>query len=120
MVTMPYNDDISILAGLCARLQQISEGVITVKKRKTSLDLMKEIRTVWTMNPVTRVHDNDIRKSKKKMRSEGKKEIKKALGNDPKSFFYLSDKLHFPTCSGTAVSGSPAFTSTLIPSITSP
>ena len=60
-----------------------------MKKKKTSLDLMREIRTTWSINPRTRVHDNDIRKSKKKMRSEGKKETKKALGDDPKSFFYL-------------------------------
>ena len=61
-----------------------------MKKRKTSLDLMREIRTTWTINPRTRVHDNDVRKSKKKMRSEGRKETKKALGDDPKSFFICS------------------------------
>jgi len=60
-----------------------------MKKKKTSLDLMREIRTTWSINPRTRVHDNDIRKSKKKMRSEGRKETKKALGDDPKSFFIL-------------------------------
>ena len=67
---------------------QRKRGVILVKK-KTSLDLMREIRTTWTINPRTRVHDNDIRKSKKKMRSESRKVIKKALGDDPKSFFHF-------------------------------
>ncbi len=59
-----------------------------MKKKKTSLELMQEIRTTWSINPRTRVHDNDIRKNKKKLRSEGKKESKKALGDGPKSFFY--------------------------------
>jgi hypothetical protein len=57
-----------------------------MRKKKTSLDLMKEIRTTWSINPITRVHDNDIRKSKKKLRNEGKKETKKALGEDPGAF----------------------------------
>lgn len=61
-----------------------------MKKKKTSLDIMREIRTTWTINPRTRVHDNDIRKNKKKLRNEGRKETKKALGDDPKSFFYYS------------------------------
>lgn len=74
-------------------------------KKKTSLDLMREIRTTWSINPRTRVHDNDIRKSKKKMRNESRKVIKKALGDDPKSFFMsqfcdrgrLSDSPPLPT-----------------------
>ncbi len=64
-----------------------------MKKKKTSLDLMREIRTTWIINPRTRVHDNDIRKNKKKMRSVGKKESKKALGNDPKSFFGINGRI---------------------------
>lgn len=59
-----------------------------MKRKKTSLDLMKEIRTTWSINPITRVHDNDIRKNKKKMRNEGRKASKKALEEEPKSFFY--------------------------------
>lgn len=59
-----------------------------MRKTKTSLDLMREIRTTWVINPRTRVHDNDIRKNKKKSRNEGKKEAKKALGDGSKSFFY--------------------------------
>lgn len=60
-----------------------------MKKKKTSLDLMREIRTTWSINPRTRIHDHDISKNKKKLRSEGRKETKKALGEDPKSFFHM-------------------------------
>lgn len=35
----------------------------------------KNIRNLWPINPVTRVHENDIRKSKKKTRQEGRKAI---------------------------------------------
>ena len=59
-----------------------------MRKNKTQLDLMQEIRTTWSINPRTRVHDNDSRKNKKKARSEGRKTVKEALGDKPKSFFY--------------------------------
>jgi hypothetical protein len=61
-----------------------------MRKKKTQLDLMQEIRTTWSINPRTRVHDNDSRKNKKKVRSEGRKAVKEALGDKPKSFFYAS------------------------------
>lgn len=58
-----------------------------MKKKKTQLDLLQEIRATWSINPITRIHDNDLKKNKKKMRSEGRKAVKKALGEEPKSFF---------------------------------
>ena len=64
-----------------------------MKKKKTSLDLMKEIRTTWSINPITRVHDNDVRKNKKKMRSSGRKETKNALGEDPGAFYFEGTSL---------------------------
>lgn len=49
-----------------------SEGVISMKKKKSNFELMKEIRGTWTLNPVTRVHDNNIKKNTKKERKQGK------------------------------------------------
>ncbi|OPZ93767.1 MAG: hypothetical protein BWY74_01004 [Firmicutes bacterium ADurb.Bin419] len=43
-----------------------------MKKKKSNIELMKEIRGTWKLNPVTRVHDNDIKKNIKKERREGK------------------------------------------------
>lgn len=57
------------------------------KRMKTSLELMKEVRSQWSINPVTRVHDNDIRKNIKKMRSESRKTVKKALSDDSRELF---------------------------------
>ena len=44
-------------------------------KKKTSYDSMKEIRNSWSINPRTRVQDNEL-KDKKKRRQEEKKIIK--------------------------------------------
>jgi len=49
------------------------------KKPKTTTDLMKEIRGTWTIDPRTRVHDNDDRKNKKKERQENKNLAKEAI-----------------------------------------
>lgn len=57
------------------------------KKMKTSLELMKEVRSEWAINPVTRVHDNDTRKNIKKVRSESRKTVKKALSDDSRELF---------------------------------
>lgn len=57
------------------------------KKAKTSLEIMKEVRNEWTMNPVTRVHDNDPRKNKKKTRSEARKTLRKALSEESGELF---------------------------------
>lgn len=43
-----------------------------MKKKKNNFELMKEIRGTWTLNPVTRVHDNNIKKNIKKERRQGK------------------------------------------------
>ena len=39
----------------------------------------RSIRRVWRMNPVTRVHDNDIRKNRKKERQTIKKRLAEEL-----------------------------------------
>lgn len=57
------------------------------KRMKTSLELMKEVRTEWVINPVTRVHDNDSRKNIKKVRSEARKTVKKALSEESRELF---------------------------------
>ncbi|TYQ18082.1 UNVERIFIED_CONTAM: hypothetical protein Cloal_0487 [Acetivibrio alkalicellulosi] len=44
-----------------------------MKVKKTSIDLIKEFRGLWTINPRTRVHNNNFKKSKKKIRQESKK-----------------------------------------------
>ncbi len=44
-------------------------------KKKSTFDYIKEIRRSWTINPRTRVQDNNM-KNKKKRREEGKKLIK--------------------------------------------
>lgn len=44
-----------------------------MKKKKSNYELMKEIRGTWTLNPVTKIHDNNIKKNIKKDRRQGKK-----------------------------------------------
>lgn len=46
-----------------------------MKKIKRTIPGSK-IRNTWTINPVTRIHDNDLRKNKKKARQEIKKALK--------------------------------------------
>ncbi|MCX7924019.1 MAG: hypothetical protein N3B21_18695 [Clostridia bacterium] len=48
-------------------------------RNKTVLDLMQEVRGAWVINPRTRIHDNDIKRNKKKDRIKGKKASKEAL-----------------------------------------
>lgn len=50
-----------------------------MKNKKTSYDLMKEVRGTWNINPITRVHDNDSKKNKKKDRQEAKNMCKQCL-----------------------------------------
>jgi hypothetical protein len=49
------------------------------KKKKTTLDLIKTIRNEWTINPRTRVQENEL-KNKKKRRQEEKKMVKEGAG----------------------------------------
>ncbi len=42
------------------------------KKQKSMIDIMKGIRNTWTMNPRTRIQENEL-KSKKKRRQEDKR-----------------------------------------------
>ncbi|WP_214658750.1 hypothetical protein [Candidatus Formimonas warabiya] len=48
--------------------------------KKKKVKLVQGPRNFWTINPKTRVHDNDIKRNKKKLREEGKK-IAKDLGD---------------------------------------
>jgi hypothetical protein len=41
-------------------------------KNKSYLDILKQIRNTWNMNPRTRIQDNEL-KSKKKRRQEEKR-----------------------------------------------
>ena len=45
------------------------------KKKKTMYDLMKEVRRTWSMNPATRVREDET-KNKKKRRQHEKKMIR--------------------------------------------
>jgi hypothetical protein len=42
------------------------------KNKKTYLDILKQIRNTWNMNPRTRIQENEL-KSKKKRRQEEKR-----------------------------------------------
>lgn len=73
------------------------------KKKKSTLDLMQEIRGTWSINPRTRVHDNNERKNGKKIRQKSRITVKEALkdfnrelrSKDSRPFnFYM---LAFPT-----------------------
>jgi hypothetical protein len=58
------------------------------KKAKTALELMQEVRNTWNINPITRVHDNDARKDRRKRREEGRKTVRdaaKEYGTNKKS-----------------------------------
>jgi hypothetical protein len=48
-----------------------------MSKNKTYLDILKQIRNTWNMNPRTRVQENEL-KSKKKRRQEEKRITKNA------------------------------------------
>ena len=45
------------------------------KVKKSMMDLLKEIRNSWSINPRTRVQENEL-KNKKKIRQDGKKASK--------------------------------------------
>lgn len=44
----------------------------------------QSIRNTWKINPRTRIHDNDIRKNKKKERQLAQKELRNLLKRTPK------------------------------------
>lgn len=46
-----------------------------MKKTKSNIDLIKEIRNSWVINPRTRVQENELKNGKKR-RQEEKKLIK--------------------------------------------
>jgi hypothetical protein len=48
----------------------------------------QSLRRVWRMNPVTRVHDNDIRKNRKKERQQIKKRLAVELRDNRRPFDY--------------------------------
>ena len=48
------------------------------KNKKSMIDIMKQVRNTWNINPRTRVQENET-KNKKKRRQEEKKIIKQEL-----------------------------------------
>jgi len=59
----------------CSRDGYCCTGEIVMKKKKTMYDLMKEIRKTWSINPKTRVREDET-KNKKKRRQQEKKMIR--------------------------------------------
>lgn len=47
-------------------------------KKKSFYEALREVRGTWTMNPRTRIQENQL-KDKKKRRQEEKKKIKEGL-----------------------------------------
>mgnify|MGYP006922193416 FL=1 len=50
-----------------------------MKKKKTTFDLIKTIRNEWSINPRTRVQENEL-KNKKKRRQNERKLVKEGMG----------------------------------------
>lgn len=59
-----------------------------MKKRKSTIDLMLESRRTWTINPITRVHDNNTKKDIKKQRQNGKKSCREYVKDTPQDFYF--------------------------------
>jgi hypothetical protein len=58
-----------------------------MKKIKVTLSSsQKKTRHTWSINPVTRVHENNPKRNKKKERQEGKLLLKKAHDDAPFEF----------------------------------
>lgn len=47
-------------------------------KKKSTLDILKEVRTMWSINPRTRVQENE-KKDKKKRRESAKKLVREDI-----------------------------------------
>jgi hypothetical protein len=52
-----------------------------VKKQKSRVP-GSTIRNVWPINPVTRVHDKELTRDKKKLRREDRRAVEKALDEE--------------------------------------
>jgi len=65
----------------CSQVYTNSEmkGDGFVKKKKTTFDLIKTIRNEWSINPRTRVQENEL-KNKKKRRQNERKLVKEGMG----------------------------------------
>ncbi len=72
-----------------------------MKKQKKYAELVLEVRRSWQINPVTRVHDSEAKKDKKKQRREAKKSCRSFYKDDLQDFSYvfLSSLLPFNTLS---------------------
>lgn len=51
-------------------------GMHMTEKKKTMIDIMKQMRSSWQINPRTRVKENEL-KNKKKRREDDKKLVQK-------------------------------------------
>lgn len=47
-----------------------------MKRKIKTTDVMSKSRKTWSINPKTRVHENDARKNKKKDRQSARSELK--------------------------------------------
>jgi hypothetical protein len=59
-----------------------------MKKCKSSIALMLEVRKTWHINPRTRVHDNDTKKDIKKQRQNVKKSCREYHKDIPQDFLF--------------------------------
>lgn len=53
----------------------------------------RSLRRTWRINPTTRVHDNDIRKYRKKERQAIKKRLAEELRDEPPAFVLRRDEV---------------------------
>lgn len=47
-------------------------GIHMAKKKKTMIDIMKQVRNSWNINPRTRVQENELKNKKKRREDERK------------------------------------------------
>ncbi|HEX3048361.1 MAG TPA: hypothetical protein VHY08_26675 [Bacillota bacterium] len=59
-----------------------------MKIKTSTLDIMKKTRQTWERNPVTRIHDHDPRRNRKKERQNVKQFLRKAQSQDDGAFLF--------------------------------
>jgi hypothetical protein len=57
-----------------------------MKIKTSTLEIMKKTRGTWERNPVTRVHDHDPKRNRKKERQNVKQFLRKAQSQDDGAF----------------------------------
>jgi biopolymer transport protein ExbB/TolQ len=64
-----------IIISTLAVIECIPYLEVNMRKPKTSLELLKRLRNIWTLNPITRIAENE-HKNIKKIRQKAKNEEK--------------------------------------------